>query len=766
MVNHVFTAGITLIFLSGGMAPVWAQQTAPPPPAKVQQTLPPPANVQQTLPQAVQKSDPAWQNKKGSVWGKSAKSDKPTPSKLLMSGVDAFKKGQFRLARHIFKEVAETEQSVQAYHLLGMMASEGLDEPIDDQKAAGYWVQAVKKNFAPSLYQLGKAYRYGYGLEIVPENAMELFERAAERHPGASYELGLMLDDGIVGDVDLEGALTYIRSAADRNFPDALFWLGEAYELGILETPDQGKSANKIAADYYEKAARKGSVEAQKRLGDFYARGREGVAKNPGRAYTLIRLAADTGDAEAQAELGMLHLFGIGTVKTPAMAMALFKASSLQDQARGHFLYGNSLRQQQNIKDALGEYRAAAKQDLPEALFNLAVISFKGAAGVQPDIQQAQQLAFRAYKNGSIEAGHLLGVMAIQQRRNPVTALTWFQKAARQGHAPSVKAVQDIRKKLTKQQVAKSRQLEIESILPPIVPRARHQSLALPARKRALPQPSDAELLPKLTTLPSARPAPQQPTASGLSRKTIQPRQTRTPFLNGNNASGSEVSDQATLPLPELSTLKQTPEIQDLIGKDSPNIAFPDSVESEKALEVSPAPASKSLPATIPVKPLKGSLSKGSKPLVTPKSRDEKTDISDPQPALTAPDFSNTEIQTAPVAPSASQKPTLISPAASKLSRGSSLVRPQTANPAQKPKAPSDPLPALSKPVSKKSNLSRSTLSRGSSLVRPKALAPQKETSDEKSSDVLQDPDTGTSSKSRLSRSPTLVRPSNLSPEN
>ena len=83
MVNHVFTAGITLIFLSGAVAPVWAQQTSP-------SLAAPPASAQQALPQAVQKSDPAWQNKKGSVWGKPAQeNDKPTPSKLLMSGVDA-----------------------------------------------------------------------------------------------------------------------------------------------------------------------------------------------------------------------------------------------------------------------------------------------------------------------------------------------------------------------------------------------------------------------------------------------------------------------------------------------------------------------------------------------------------------------------------------------------------------------------------------------------------------------------------------------------
>lgn len=757
MVNHVFTAGITLIFLSGAVAPVWAQQTSP-------SLAAPPASAQQALPQAVQKSDPAWQNKKGSVWGKTAQeNDKPTPSKLLMSGVDAFKKGQFRLARHIFREVAETEQSVQAYHLLGMMASEGLDEPIDDQKAAGYWVQAVKKDFAPSLYQLGKAYRYGYGLEIVPENAMELFERAAERHPGASYELGLMLDEGIVGDVDLEGALTYIRSAADRNFPDALFWLGEAYELGVLETPDQGKSANKIAADYYEKAARSGSVEAQKRLGDFYARGREGVPKNPGRAYTLIRLAADTGDAEAQAELGMLHLFGIGTVKTPAMAMALFKASSLQDQARGRFLYGNSLRQQQKIQEALVEYRAAAKQDLPEALFNLAVISFKGAAGVQPDIQQAQQLAFRAFKNGSIEAGHLLGVMAIQQGRDPVTALTWFQKAARLGHAPSVKAVKDISKKLSKQQVAKSRQLEVAAILPPIVPRARQQSLALPSRKRALPKPSQTDLLPKLTVLPSARPKPQPPTASGLSRKTIQPRQTRTPFLGGNSTSGSEVSDRATLPLPELSTLRQTPEVQDLIGSDSPNLEFPSSVEDEKipsdSSEITVAPAVKS--------PLKGSLATGNRPLLSPKP---ETDLS--SPVFPSEGATEETVAEPTVTPEAST-PTLIAPGSSKLgtsklTKGSSLVRPQTSIAPKKPAASQEALPPLSAPKStpKKSTLTRPTLSRGSSLVRPQQLDSKAKTSDPQIPDPTQDVETDEGQKSRLTRSPTLVRPPNLTPEN
>ena len=492
------------------------------------------------------------------------------PSKLLVSGLQAFNNQDYRLARYILKELAETKQSVDAYHLLGVMAAKGLDEAVDYQKAVGYWVQAVKQNFPPSLYQLGKAYRYGYGLEVIPENARELFERAANQHPGAAYELGVMFEDGVVGDIDLQAALTYIQAAADKNFPQALFWLGEAYELGILHPSDSQKSANVIAATFYEKAARVGSVEAQKRLGDFYAKGRDGVPKDPGRAYMLIRLASDMGDAQAQAELGLLHLFGVGTVKTPVMAIALFRAASLQGYAKGHFLYGNSLRQQHKIQDALIEYKAAAKQDFPEALFNLAVMSFKGISNIAKNSHQVRELALRAYQNGSVEAAHLLGVIAIQHDHDPVTALAWFRKAQYKGHAAAAKAVVEIQKELSKQQIATARSLEVAAMLPPVIPQARQQSPFFSSDKHRVQR--SKHLLRKLSPATigifskTGGSKESSPKPSRLQTKVIQPRLTRTPFL-GQKSQERGVSLQPTLPLPELSVLKQTPEVQKLIGE-------------------------------------------------------------------------------------------------------------------------------------------------------------------------------------------------------
>jgi TPR repeat protein len=117
-----------------------------------------------------------------------------------------------------------------------------------------------------------------------------------------------------------------LRAAAERDYPDAVYWLthlcpdGEESDAlllkaGLLGCPEAQRALGACyatgdwtggcdtiqAAEWYWRAADRGDAEAQYNLGFMYLLG-QGVASNSTEGLRLLRLAADQGDA------GALHL--------------------------------------------------------------------------------------------------------------------------------------------------------------------------------------------------------------------------------------------------------------------------------------------------------------------------------------------------------------------------------------------------------------------------------------------------------------------------
>ena len=79
-------------------------------------------------------------------------------------------------------------------------------------------------------------------------------------------------------------------------------------------------------------AAEQGDAEAQYELGVMHLGGR-GVAQDDKRAAALLELAADQGHAEAQCYLGVMHLGGHGVARDDKRAAALLKLAADQGRA-------------------------------------------------------------------------------------------------------------------------------------------------------------------------------------------------------------------------------------------------------------------------------------------------------------------------------------------------------------------------------------------------------------------------------------------------
>ena len=121
------------------------------------------------------------------------------------------------------------------------------------------------------------------------------------------------------------------------------------------------------AVSAFQKAAVKGNVEAQRRLGFMYYHG-EGVSQDNKRAVTLFEGAAEAGDIQSAANLAMMYEHGMGV---------------MQDDKRAAKWYGK-----------------AAESGDRGAQFNASVMYYKGQGVAQDRIEAAKWWTLAMMKGG------------------------------------------------------------------------------------------------------------------------------------------------------------------------------------------------------------------------------------------------------------------------------------------------------------------------------------------------------------------------------
>ena len=129
--------------------------------------------------------------------------------------------------------------------------------------------------------------------------AMTHYQAAAEAGlPQAQAKLGYIYD---VSNQD-EMAVRWYREASMQNDPDGEFGLGEMYSKG--EGVDQDFD---MAIEMYMRAAVGGHAQARRVLASAYESGTLGRDVNAAEALRWLRLAADSGDANAMRRMAALY---------------------------------------------------------------------------------------------------------------------------------------------------------------------------------------------------------------------------------------------------------------------------------------------------------------------------------------------------------------------------------------------------------------------------------------------------------------------------
>ena len=214
------------------------------------------------------------------------------------------------------------------------------------------------------------------------------------------------------------------------------------------------------------KAAEQGDAKAQTNLGVMYAEGK-GIPKDAQKAMKWFRKAAEQGLALAQYNLGVTYAFGKGVPKDAQKAVKWYRKAAEQGLAFAQYDLGNMYSGGRGIpydaQKAMKWYRKAAEQGLGFAQEDLGNMYYWGEG--PKDAQKAVKWYRKAAEQGSSLAPTRLAEMyfrGVAVPRDDVKAYAWTIVAGAQRRRKPVEFRDDLRRRMTTEQVAEAQKLAAE----------------------------------------------------------------------------------------------------------------------------------------------------------------------------------------------------------------------------------------------------------------------------------------------------------------
>ena len=302
-------------------------------------------------------------------------------------------------------------------------------------------------------YKLARSYLYGS--KKVPQDfqeAMRLFCQEAERGNAlAMYDLGRMWADGLGVEADPDAAREWYRKAlnaflsAEKELPERKktylqYRIGKMYLAGLGTEQDY-----ETAALWLERAAEKSHKCAQYTLAGLYVKG-QGVEKDLKHAFELYHASAIQGNPYASYEMAKMFRDGTGTKKSAVQAEEHFQDAFsgfqvLEEQSHddklqyrlGQMLY-QGIGTERDEEEAVRYWQQAAKLGNVNAQYALGKFWLDTGTG---DVQQAAAWLEKAANAGNTSAQYVLAKLYLEGRlgeKDVEKAGKLFQKAAEQGN--------------------------------------------------------------------------------------------------------------------------------------------------------------------------------------------------------------------------------------------------------------------------------------------------------------------------------------------
>lgn len=203
--------------------------------------------------------------------------------------------------------------------------------------------------------------------------------------------------------------------------------------------------------------AQQGDAEAQLQYARLLKTTGNGVEQDWPKAIEMLHLSANSGNADAQWELGLMYEFSDKMKQDHGKALELYQSSADAGSPIGLYLvahcyqHGIAVNEDHNVSDSL--YTKAFKELLalaPEE--DIYVLNFLGSAYFWADgVKQDRKKAFKYYlisaEKGNPETQYKVGncyETGQGTEKDMQKALFWYEKSASQGYPDAVNALQKV----------------------------------------------------------------------------------------------------------------------------------------------------------------------------------------------------------------------------------------------------------------------------------------------------------------------------------
>lgn len=254
---------------------------------------------------------------------------------LTQAGFDegrhALKEANYTVAWQEFLPLAEAGMPA-AQCRIAEMLRDGLGVERDLSASAEWFAKAADQGMARAQYALAHMYHRGRGVQQSEDASQRLFSSAFSEvlieaqagKIGQQLALAQMYRYGLGVNQDLRNAGLWYREAAaqlsplaDAGDPVAAVKLARIYQDGIGVQKDHRRSM-----DLYRVAAESGDAAAQFNLGKILFNGIGEVERQPAAAMPYLLQAARAGHPRAQVLVGLAHARGKGADKDHVTAYA------------------------------------------------------------------------------------------------------------------------------------------------------------------------------------------------------------------------------------------------------------------------------------------------------------------------------------------------------------------------------------------------------------------------------------------------------------
>uniref|UniRef100_A0A915N3S8 Uncharacterized protein n=1 Tax=Meloidogyne javanica TaxID=6303 RepID=A0A915N3S8_MELJA len=250
----------------------------------------------------------------------------------------------------IFEQLASETGSADAHLGLGFLHSTGAGMKDGPNIGLGFLHYTFAALGGNPLAQMALGYRYGHGIGVKQdcETALTWYKKVANK-------------------VAKKVKLTGMPSVQRIRIPDEI----ESSSIAgtILDTN---------VFSYYKYLAETGDIQAVLGLAQLYLTGGKGVPMDLQAARKYFQIAADAGSAQAngQAGIGIMYLYGYGIKADSQKALKFFAAAAEQgsSDAQLHLgqMYYQGLGVKRDFKQALKHFQLASQSGHILAIYNLA----------------------------------------------------------------------------------------------------------------------------------------------------------------------------------------------------------------------------------------------------------------------------------------------------------------------------------------------------------------------------------------------------------